>query len=85
VIAALQAKGVVAMRADVTKPALSIDAYTLMDELGNTDQIVPFLAIFSGGRADQPHTLQGTYTKQDLLKLIDQLPAAPTQAAALPR
>jgi hypothetical protein len=86
VIAALKAKGVVAMRADVTEPSLSIDAYALMEDLGNSAKNVPFLAIFPADRPDQPHIFkEELYTKEDLLKLIDQLPAASTQAAVLPR
>ena len=66
------------MRADITdteKPDL--DAYALMEQLGNPQHSPPFLAIFPGGRLKDAQKLDGEYSKEDLLKLIRQLPDPP--------
>ena len=66
------------MRADITdteKP--NLDAYALMDQLGNTDHSPPFLAVFPAGRFDAARKLDGDYAKEDLLKLIRPLPDPP--------
>ena len=63
------------MRADISnteKP--NVDAYTLMEELGNEQHAPPFLAIVPAGRLDEARKLDGEYTKEDLLALIRQLP-----------
>ena len=66
------------MRADITdteKP--NLDAYLLMEELGNDQHAPPFLAVFPGDRPNDPQKLDGEYSKEDLLKIIRQLPDPP--------
>ena len=63
------------MRADISdteKPDL--DAYALMEQLGNTQHSPPFLALFPAGRLSDARKLDGEYSQEDLLKLIRQLP-----------
>ena len=65
------------MRADITNVKVedkNHPAFVLMDELGNNEHTPPFLAVFSGKQPNQPHNLDGEYSRDALLDLIRQLP-----------
>ena len=76
----MKAKGVVALRADLTND--NPEAVVLMEQLGNPDQLIPYLAVFPLDRPDDPHKIEGEYTKEQFLVLIRGLPdpAEPTSA-----
>src|SRR5260370_979136 len=56
----LRANGVVALRADKTRPAPEVDA--ALRRLGNKAAAIPFYAIFPANAPDQPLLLDGIFT-----------------------
>ena len=69
---AIKTKGVVTMKADVTKD--NPKAYALMDELGNVAHSIPFLAVFSADNPHQPQILRDFFSKDDLLGILSEPP-----------
>ena len=63
----------VTLRADITKD--DIEAYALLDDLGNTAHSIPYLAVFCGDKPFEPRVLADVFTKEDLLKILDECPA----------
>ena len=56
----LQRNGIVALRADKTKPAPEVDETLRL--LGNRAASIPFYAVFPAGRPQKPITLDGVFT-----------------------
>ncbi|RKY22489.1 MAG: hypothetical protein DRQ55_00900 [Planctomycetota bacterium] len=74
VVAAMAAKSVVRMKADITRH----DGYTsmlkrLMQGLGGS--AVPFLAIFPGDEPSAPHVRSAIVTQGDILGVVESLPS----------
>jgi thiol:disulfide interchange protein len=74
---------VVTLRADITKD--DIEAYALLDDLGNTAHSIPFLAVFCGDKPNEPRVLSDVFTKDDLLKILDECPKPNKLETALAR
>ena len=73
------AKEAVLLRADMTDK--NLPAQALLDQLGG--KAIPFLAVFCGDKPDKPYVLEGTYTKSDLFKILDECPAPGKSAATV--
>ncbi|MBI1914098.1 MAG: thioredoxin family protein [Planctomycetes bacterium] len=73
---AIKAKGVVALRADITED--NPEAYALLEELGNSAHSIPFLAVFCPDRPKQPRVLADWFTREDLLTILSACPDPPT-------
>ena len=49
-----------------------------MEELGNSAHSIPFLAVFPGDKPKRPHVLADWFTKDDLLRILAEVPDPPT-------
>lgn len=65
-------KSVYAFRADITKDDL--EAYALLEDLGNPAHSIPYLAIYCGNNPDKPRVLADLYTKEDVLEILNECP-----------
>ncbi len=72
----MKAKGVVALRADVTND--NPEAYVLLEGLGNPAHSIPFLAVFCSELPNQPRVLADWFTKEDLMKILAECPGPGT-------
>jgi thiol:disulfide interchange protein len=73
VVSAMEGKGVVRMKADITHDdARTAMIERLMEKLGA--RAIPFLAIFPGDTIDAPHVRYDIVTRGDVLEIVDSLP-----------
>lgn len=68
--------GIVALRADKTRPAPEVDR--LLAQLGNKSGSIPFYAIFPAGSPNKPILLDGVYASpKPFLEAFQQAVASP--------
>jgi thiol:disulfide interchange protein DsbD len=73
VVSAMQGKGVVRMKADITHDdARTAMIERFMEKLGA--RAIPFLAIFPGDTTDAPHVRYDIVTRGDVLEIVASLP-----------
>ena len=74
--------GIVALRADKTRPAPEVDR--LLEQLGNKSGSIPFYAIFPAGSPNKPILLDGVFTSpRPFLEAFEKAAATPLGGESL--
>ncbi|QDU97779.1 protein-disulfide reductase DsbD family protein [Lignipirellula cremea] len=80
---AVEERGVVTLKADKTSSISSEAIDSLLQELGNVDKGIPFLAIYPAG-GGKPILMKGQIYQQSVLSALEQASAAPATEAVKP-